>query len=182
VHHERDLILVAGRLDPVKNLHTLLHALAIVFRQREARAVFCGEGPLRDALMQTARELGIAERLTFTGYVTNVPQWLQRASVSVSVSSVEGNPNVMLESIAAGTPVVCSAIPAHRELVDEASAMFVDGTSAESIARGIASVLADPASAAARAARARGALTDRSADAIAAQYESLYRSLAEGRR
>lgn len=177
----KDLILYVGRLSPEKNLPTLLRALAGVMRERDATAVFCGDGAIRPSLEQLASELGIGDRVQFRGSVKDVWSWMKSAAVLVSVSSFEGNPNVVLEAIAAGAPLVCSDIPAHREIVDESSAWLVDGASPESVADGILRALGDAGEASARAARARVAVEARSASVVASQYERLYREITSSR-
>jgi glycosyltransferase involved in cell wall biosynthesis len=176
-----DVILYVGRLSPEKNLATLLVGIARVMRRRDATAVFCGDGVLRSSLEALALELGIAERVRFLGGVNDVWSWMKSAAVVVSVSSFEGNPNAVLEAIAAGAPLVCSDIPAHREIVNEGCAWLVDGTSPESIAGGILAALGDVDEARARAARAQGQIEARSAAIVASQYERLYREISSGR-
>ena len=174
----REIILHVGRFTAVKNLDTLIKALPIVFRARpDAEAVLCGDGVLRAGLEQLARDLGIADRVTFTGSVSNVWEWMKRASVSVALSFHEGHPNAVLESIAARAPLVCSDIAAHREIVDGTMARMVDPKSAEGVAAGIVEVLTNRNEAKARAKRALAALACCSAGAVAGQYEAVYREI-----
>jgi glycosyltransferase involved in cell wall biosynthesis len=172
-----DVILYVGRFSEEKNLDRLMDALATVLPQRNATAVFCGEGPLRAAIQRKVAALGIADRTRFLGTVSNVWAWMKRAAVMVAVSVFEGNPNAVLEAIACGTPLVVSDIASHRALVSEESAWLVDPQSADSIANGLQAALGDSAQARARAERARAVIAARSADEIAAQYVDVYESI-----
>jgi len=181
VSAEEEVILYVGRFSAEKNLDRLIDALAAVLPGRRAKAVFCGVGPLRGAIEQKAAALGIADRTLFLGAVSNVWEWMKRATVVVGVSVFEGNPNTVLEAIACGAPVVVSDIAAYRALVDEHSAWLVDPLSVDSIAGGLRAALDEGTEAKARAQRARAVVTGRSADDIAAQYIQVYESVIRGR-
>jgi len=96
--------LYAGRLVTLKNVDVALAAAAEVMRERDFDLVLCGEGPERGRLEQRARELGIAERVRFAGFVPDVAPAMKAARFFVSLSDFEGNPNAVLEAFAAGTP------------------------------------------------------------------------------
>jgi glycosyltransferase involved in cell wall biosynthesis len=172
-----EVVLYVGRFSAEKNLETLLDAVSQVVESRKSAFVFCGDGPLRAQIEGKALELGIADRTRFPGNVANVWSWMKRADAMVAVSLFEGNPNAVLEAIAAGTPLVVSDIPAHRALLNDDSAWFIDPASASSIAAGLVAALSDRSEARARAARARAVVASRSADEIAARYEEVYREL-----
>jgi len=181
VGDDEEVILYVGRFSAEKNLDRLIDALGMVMPRRSAKAVFCGDGPLRAAIEQKASALGITHRTLFLGTVSNVWAWMKRAAVVVGVSVFEGNPNALLEAIACGTPLVVSDIPAHRALVNEESAWLVDAASPESIAQGLLAALGDRAEAQARAERARAVVASRSADDVAAQYAEVYESVVRRR-
>jgi len=156
--------------------------VAHVLARRRARAVFCGDGPVRDSIEQKVAALGIADRTLFPGVVPDVWAWMKRATVVVSVSAYEGNPNTVLEAIACGAPLVVSDIAAHRAIVSDDSAWIVDPSSVEAIAGGLLAALDQPAEAKARATRARGAVVGRSADDIAAEYARVFEQVVARRR
>jgi glycosyltransferase involved in cell wall biosynthesis len=173
-----EVVLYVGRFSAEKNLDRLVDALALVIAQRPAvRAVFCGDGPLRPAIEAQARARGIGGRALFAGRVDDVWSWMKRASALVAVSIFEGDPNAVLEAMAARTPLVLSDIAAHRALVDESSARLVEGESVQSIAAGILGALTDREDAAARASRAAARIGERAAAQIAARYEEVYRNM-----
>lgn len=167
------LVVYVGRLSSEKNVSLLLDALAILMRRRPARAVFCGEGPLRAAIASRAVALGIADRLTLAGFVPNVWSWLKAADALVALSVFEGHPNAVLEGMACGVPLVVSDIAAHRAILDETSACFV-GTDAEEVAGAIEAVIAAgrPTE---HTRRARARVAELSIDNVVQRYEEVYR-------
>lgn len=96
-----------GRFDAWKNQAFLLHVLAAALR-RDARAtlVLVGDGPLRAEVAAKAQELGLADRVVFTGLRADVPRVLRALDVFVFPSLHEGLPLVALEAQAAGLPLV----------------------------------------------------------------------------
>jgi glycosyltransferase involved in cell wall biosynthesis len=177
---QRDFLLFAGRLEPQKNLVTLLRALAIANRRTPVHAVWCGAGSLRTDLEALAQRLGLADRVTFLGQQPAEVVWgLMKSAVGFTfVSWYEGLPNVIMEAVACGCPLVLSDISAHRELLSEAQ--FVDPASAEDIAAAIARVVSHPQrnrrAAQQAAARAMQWSIARMADA----YEDVYASIGVG--
>jgi len=105
------VILGVGRLEPQKDLASLLRAFATVRRQRPCRLVILGEGKQREELQRLAAELGIAVDLNMPGFVANPYAWMSRANLVVMSSSWEGFGNVLAESLATGTPVVSTDCP-----------------------------------------------------------------------
>src|SRR6185503_5734028 len=103
------VILNVKRLHELAGQAYLIDAFAkVVRRRRDVRLVICGMGPLRAALEQQARELGIADRVTFTGLVSNdeVARYAAIADVFALPSLLEALPTVAVEALASGTPVV----------------------------------------------------------------------------
>lgn len=169
------VVLYAGRMDAGKNVESLIAALAHVADEVPFIAVMCGDGPSRPRLERMARELGIAHRVVFKGYVDNLWELISAADVCVSLSRFEGCPNVVLEAMACGCPLVVSDIPAHREVLDERSARFAGPNDTRQVAAALKATLAFGDEARTRAARARAAR--RPVEATAHLYEQLYLSL-----
>jgi glycosyltransferase involved in cell wall biosynthesis len=177
-----ELIVHIGRLSVEKNLSFLVDALQEVFRTcPRARFVFCGDGVMRAELTAQVERLRLTDRVLFAGFVPDVASWLKRARISVAVSRCEGHPNAVLESIAAGVPVVVSDIAAYHSLLGEEEATFVRGDDPQAIAAGLIRVLGDRVAAQQRAARARAALAAHSIETIAARYETVYHRAIEWR-
>jgi glycosyltransferase involved in cell wall biosynthesis len=178
------LVLSAGRFGPEKNLESFVRAIGLVVASRPAQAICCGEGPLRSQVEKLVSQTGLNGSVRTIGYAPNLWSLMKRANVTVSVSRFEGSPNVVLETMACGCPLVVSDIAAHRELLDERAAIFVDPQDPRRIADGIIEVLNDPEGAARRARVAYDRVQRYSLSAIAREYAELYRKLAaqRGRR
>ena len=164
-----NVVLFAGRMTEGKNAATVVAALARL--NIDFTAVFCGDGPLRRELERTA-----GPRVVFTGVVTDLWERMRRAAVVVSLSRFEGCPNVVMEAMACGVPLVVSDIPAHRELLGDGAALFVDAGDAAAAAKAIEATLRDRPAAHARAHAARARVAHCSIDALARQYEEVYRN------
>lgn len=110
------VILGVGRLDKQKDFPTLLHAFAKVRQQHQVRLMILGEGGERAYLESLAQKLGLAEDVVFPGFVANPHAYMARAAVLVLSSAWEGFGNVLVEAMAAGTPIVstdCESGPAE---------------------------------------------------------------------
>lgn len=100
-----------GRLVPVKDYANLLNAFAIVHRHHPmTRLRILGGGPCEGELRSLAETLGISQRVEFCGFSRDVSGFLSEIDVYVSSSLSEGLPVSMLEAIAAGIPVVATAV------------------------------------------------------------------------
>ena len=100
------VILAAGRLTGVKDHALLLRSFAEVVQSRPARLLILGEGPERDNLLQLAERYGIADKVDLPGFKANPFAYMSMASVFVLSSRYEGFPNVLVQAMACGTPVI----------------------------------------------------------------------------
>ncbi|WP_419964629.1 glycosyltransferase family 4 protein [Pelomonas baiyunensis] len=119
------LLLSVGHLIERKGHHVAIEALAALrVTHPEARLVVIGEGAERAALQALAHQLGVAEQVQFTGAVPNADlyQWYSAADALLLCSSREGWANVLLESMACGTPVVATDIWGTPEVVAQPAA------------------------------------------------------------
>lgn len=162
-----------------KNLTYLLEALAIVKQQQHVRGILCGEGPQRQELEVLRHKLGLDGDVHFSGQLPSdsVMALLKTASVFVSLSAYEGCPNTVLEAMMCGCPLVISDIPAHREILDETSALFVDPCDIPRTAEAILQALADNDAAGKRALEAKEKTKAWAIAEMARNYEQLYREL-----
>lgn len=119
VPDQRMLGLFVGRLVPVKNLPCLVRALATLRPEVRPRIVLVGEGPLQGAIQQLAVEQGVAADLCFLGERDDTARLMQAADFLVLPSHFEGLSNALLEAMAAGCPVIASAVGGSPELVDD---------------------------------------------------------------
>jgi glycosyltransferase involved in cell wall biosynthesis len=113
-------LLTVGRLESEKNPLLMVEALARLARERPARfrLTWVGRGPLEEAVLLRARELGVERLLTLIGYVPFGDELLalyRRAHVFVHVSLSEGMPKVVIEALACGTPLVATDVGGVRD-------------------------------------------------------------------
>jgi glycosyltransferase involved in cell wall biosynthesis len=177
----RPLVVFVGRIDAGKNVDHLLTALARAVREGPADALLLGDGVLLPRVRERVEREGLRGRIATPGYVAAAPAVLKRAALFLSLSRYEGMPNAVMEAAAVGCPVVLSDIPAHRAVLDEASAVFVPTEDPDAAARAVLASLRDPAAARARAVRARAQAESWSVAAAARRYADVYRALSAGR-
>ena len=103
---EPPVLLGAGRLVRQKDFPTLIRAFRIVKESRPARLIILGEGDERERLWFLVRELGLENDVSLPGFVENPQAYMARSAIFVFSSAWEGFGNVLVEAMAAGTPVV----------------------------------------------------------------------------
>jgi teichuronic acid biosynthesis glycosyltransferase TuaC len=134
------VIVSVGALTPVKGFQILIPALArILPRYPKARLYVVGEGNDRNKLQSLIQELGLEEHVFLVGSKPNeeLKFWFSAADLSCLVSAREGWPNVVLESLACGTPVLATPIGGIPEiLTSQELGVFVEQDQ-ESIASGL---------------------------------------------
>ncbi|CUU37483.1 MAG: glycosyltransferase [Armatimonadetes bacterium] len=140
------VVLGAGRLVPLKGFDILLHAFARVREQMPARLVILGEGEERPRLLQLASDLGVAADVELPGFDLNPFRYMKRASVFVLSSWYEGLPNVLIQALACGCPVVSTDCPSGpSEILDGGRyGALVPVGDAEAMARAIVRALREP--------------------------------------
>lgn len=117
------LIMVA-RLQPQKDHPTLFRALSGL-QDRNWTLELVGDGPDRESLQNLARDLGLTDRVIFSGQRLDVPQRLKEADVFVLATRWEGFPRSILEAMRAGLPVVATDVGGCRESVVDGETGFL---------------------------------------------------------
>jgi len=143
-----ELLLYVGRFSAEKNLPLLLQAFSIIAPRRpQARLLIVGGGPMHSELVDLAGQLGISERVMFHEPVpfSRVPHFMAAADVFTFPSSIETQGLVLVEAMAAGTPVVAVKADFSCEILREGGGVTVPGDPA-SFADAIQSLLENPPS------------------------------------
>jgi len=114
------VIIAVGRLTDAKDYPTLLKALAIVGKKRNVKCIILGEGELRDELQAQISQLALGDAVDLHGFVDNPYAFLSKADLFVLSSKREGFPNVLVEAMACGAPVVATDCPSGpAEILDK---------------------------------------------------------------
>jgi glycosyltransferase involved in cell wall biosynthesis len=171
------ILVAAGRLSHEKGFDLLIEAIAILSNPR-FRLVILGDGPLREDLERLAVAYQIADQVEFVGFVGNPYRYFARASAVILSSRTDAFPNVVLEALACGSPVI--ATPASggvREILDgRRGCLICEEISAESLASGIANYRFDSAGA-----RDASDISEFSAEQITTEYAAILSGLVSSR-
>ena len=147
---EREKVIVgAGRLSNQKNFPLLISAFArIADKFPEYKLVIYGKGSLLANLQALAEEKGVADRVEFPGFVTDMPAVLEKASMFVLSSDYEGMPNALMEAMASGLPCVstdCGGGGARFLIKDGENGLLVPQREEEKMAAAMERILSDDA-------------------------------------
>jgi len=176
------LLVWTGRLDPVKGLNTLLEAMTLPPLPAETRLLLVGDGPDRPNVQRRIAELGLAGRVVMLGQRGDVPELLKTADAFVLPSRTEGYPNALLEAMAAGLPVVATAVAGCRDIVVHGrTGLLVAYGDARALAGALAEQISDLPRAG-RMARSGQEWVRRHADiaAVAERWRRFYQEIVQG--
>jgi glycosyltransferase involved in cell wall biosynthesis len=141
----KHIIAAAGRLSPEKGFDQFLAAAGLMIEQNaDGGFILFGDGPLRSTLQRQIAERSISGAFVLAGFRSDVQRFLPSCDVAVLSSWTEGLPVIVLEALAAGVPVVATAVGGTPEVIED----------------GINGFLVPPGDPAALAQRIRDALRD----------------------
>ena len=95
-----------GRLNPQKGYENLIEAISVVNETSPLRLLIIGGGPLKNKIAGKAEELGVKDKVDFTGSVSNPHKYMAKCDIFVCSSVFEGFSNSLLEALALGLPTV----------------------------------------------------------------------------
>ncbi len=150
----------------------------VISNHSNVYVVIAGEGPLRQALEEQIKKLGLQSHVHLVGYQSDMVQFWNEVDVAVVSSDSESFPMVVLEACAAGAPVIATRVGGIPEMLTDDAGILVEPGSPNSLAQVMMRML-DPSVRAEYGRRARENAERFSMDKIAAQYDSLYRELLE---
>jgi len=146
IEPDAPIVLIMARLEPQKGHRVLLDAWRTVLDEFPRARLFCiGDGALREELTARASAPDLRASVTLVGYQSNVTDWLALATITVLPSFFEGLPLAAIESLAAGRPVVASAVDGTAEaVIHERTGLLVPPGVTEPLAAAITRLLRDP--------------------------------------
>ena len=138
-------ILGIGRLEPQKAWDLAIRAYAQADTGDRPLIIY-GEGSERAKLTALIERLGLTGRVFLPGFVEGLEEVIERADLLLLTSRYEGRPNVVIEALSTGTPVVAteSSVAMRELLVDPGSGRLLESREAKAVALGIEAVLASP--------------------------------------
>jgi glycosyltransferase involved in cell wall biosynthesis len=179
------LIGAAGRLSPEKGFDVLIESATHVVQQSPSVGfLLFGDGPLRDALARQVEGAGLGDAFALAGFRDDLDQILPSLDLLVLPSYTEGLPNVVLEALAAGVPMVATAVGGTPEVIEDGvSGYLVPPGDPSSLAQTILRALASETDRRAMGQRGRQrVLRDFTFQAQGLQYGQLFQELLEGWR
>jgi glycosyltransferase involved in cell wall biosynthesis len=149
ISHDERVVLAIGRLSPEKGHRYLIEAVARSAARTprlKMRVLLAGTGPCEANLKEQIDRLGLTRCVRMLGYRSDIQPLFSIADVFVLPSLSEGSPNVLLESMAAGVPIVATHVGGVPELVNHnESAILVPPANADALGRSIHELLTEPA-------------------------------------
>jgi len=175
------LALFVGRITRQKDVASLIEAAEVVARDRpDWYLAIAGEGPSRERLeARTRANPLLGRRVRWLGFRQDVPGLLKAADLLVLPSRWEGMPNVVLEAMAAGRPVVATRVEGCEELIVEGeTGWLVPPGQIPPLVRSLVSAASDPEECRRRGARGRARVSGHYApEAVVLAYERLWLTL-----
>jgi glycosyltransferase involved in cell wall biosynthesis len=175
--------MIARMSERAKNHQAFLRVAArLTPRYPDAEFVLVGDGPLRSELEVYARACGLGDRLRFLGDRDNMPAVLSALDITVLPSSSESLSNVILESMAAGVPVVATNVGGNPELIQDGQTGFLVPLTDDAFVHALETLLRNPDRRTQCGERARVyAKSHHRLPIIREQHEQLYESLLEAK-
>lgn len=170
-------IISAGRLMEQKNFEMLIQAFAIFSKEHpDYKLTIYGDGPLRGKLEDQITGLGLEDKVSLPGFVSDLNDRMKQVKIYASSSDYEGISNAMLEALAAGLPSVCTDCPvggAAMAIEDHVSGILVKVGDAEGMAKAFAEIADDEKFAGELSEKAREKMREFRIDNVARRWMEL---------
>ncbi len=143
--YSKPYVLYVGNLKTDKGVMELYQGFAqVAASQSQLQLVYAGTGPMKALIEQQAKRDGLSQRVNWLGSVAHddLPAWISHAQLLALPSYAEGVPNVVLEAMACGTPVLATRVGGIPEVVNEAvCGVLIEPKRANAVADGIETML-----------------------------------------
>lgn len=173
------VILVVGRLDMQKRPILAFNAcLPLLNQYQDLHLVFAGIGPDRDSIDHIAESKGLSDHVHCLGTRNDIPELMRGSQLLLHVSAWEGAPNVILEAIASGLPIVATDTPGNRDAWSEGNVGYLVNDSSHEIEQAVRQILDQREILQKQLMQAQDSLrASRSWQSTVAEYENLYHKL-----
>jgi len=145
LEEEGKIILFIGAMDPVKGIEYLIRSINHIRKngQDDFRLILVGDGFYRKNLEEEVERLALSQTITFVGSKPHeeIPDWINASDVLCLPSIREGRPNVVIEALACGKPVVASKVGGVPELVNHTNGILVEPKEPKQLGEAIAQAL-----------------------------------------
>jgi len=171
------VIISTGRLVKQKRYDRLLRAFSLIIKyQEKTRLIILGKGNQKKELKSLALKLNINDYVDFVGYKSNPYAWMSKAHIFVLCSDYEGFPNVLIEAMACGVPVISTdCISGPREIItNEKDGILVPLVDEKKLAEKILDLLSDERKRRRFSIEARKKVQDFEAKKIVSLYAKLF--------
>jgi len=175
------VLLACGRLAFPKNYPLLLKAFTKVQRYIKAKLLILGEGEEKGSLENLVRELRIKDNVIFLGFQRNPYKFMAKSHVFILSSSREGFPNVLIEAMACGLPVISTRCPSGPDeiITNEVNGMLVPVGNVDALATAIIRLLKDDQLRRRLSEAGRRRAQDFRAEKMMAEYERVFLEVME---
>ncbi|EOW6741360.1 glycosyltransferase [Cronobacter dublinensis] len=139
-----DYFLCIGRLESQKQFSHAIQAFSLIHKNNpDIKLVIIGKGSLYNSLLEQVAELNLNSAVKFEGFRSDVERYYYHAKATVLTSKYEGFPNVLLESLAVGTPVIAYDCPSGPSeiIIDDTNGYLIPNGNINEMAKGMQSVL-----------------------------------------
>ncbi len=179
------LVGILGRIFPIKNHRLFLESAARIAQQESnVRFVIVGDGVLRSEMERYAQDLGIDQRVFFTGWRRDLPRIYADLDLLVVSSNNEGTPVSAIEAMASGCPVVATRVGGLADVIQDAETGYlVPAKQPQPLAAAMLELIRDPQRAAQMGRLAQLSVKERfSLDRLLRDTENLYEELLTSKR
>lgn len=174
-------IITLGRLAPQKNQRMMIEAFSKVANEYpDYKMIIYGEGPLRDELESLTKALGLENRVSFPGFVSDIIEIMRHASLFVMTSDHEGMPNALQEAMAMRLPCIstdCGGGGARELIQDGINGILLKRNDLEGLVKGLQSVLSDDSYASFLASMACKIRNEYTPDLIHERWENFFEKI-----
>jgi L-malate glycosyltransferase len=175
---DAQVVLFVGRLVEEKGLERLLKVWAAMPCRENAILCLVGNGPLRSELEAVAARLDVLSSVRFLGHQPHVSKFYAIADLFVLPSHTEGMSNALLEAMAAGLPVVASAVGGNKDVIDDqVSGFLVNWDDTMLCGQVLSTLLAEPQLCRTIGDVAKARARDFALSQVAEQYRDLYQAI-----